>query len=676
MDEKLSEEKKEQKGKKLHDIITEDPAERRANLKKALKNFFGIMLFAGIIAAVIVVFSHFNVHYLKRYDIRAEMPVYEPDAVCSVYIYMCGSNLESRQGLAGKNINELLKADIPENVNVILQTGGTKKWNSHDISADKLQRYIVKDNQLRLVEEADDASMGSPDTLSGFLKWGTEAYPADRNFVVLWDHGGSSAEGVCYDEKYNFDYLDRSELKSAFSASGTDGKFDMVIFDACYMGCIEIADTVQDYFRYMIASQKIVPGGGLDYTGFINAVSGNNDVELGKIICDSFFSKYEENNANEDVQLSFYDLEGTDQMISALDSAGKNLIVSEKTQNGRFKIVNAAMNSIIGNANEEINVVDMQIFMDKAIGIDLTDHYDEITLTKNALLPYQIKGKNTECTGVSMYYPLCYDKEQVEEYLELCPINSYGKLIENVYKSVPDKPVSFENAGSVNEDGRFEVSFGEESEPYIFSLSRRLWRESEKNPGRFELVGTDAVENYDIRFRKKASAYVIDDDFDGDWYHLDSHFLLTSATARRATTSVTAPVNVNGEDFNLSFVRPNSGSKHIHSLGRLEKGSDENGLNTRDVRILQEGDRVSVYSANDETGGFITPQEEFEETTEGGDLGYLPLPAGKYRMQYIANDIYGNSIYSNYAICEISGEDGDRKVEVTRVIQSAPVSNY
>jgi hypothetical protein len=38
----------------------------------------------------------------------------------TLLIYMCGSNLETEQGLAGKNIDELLAADIPAGTKVIL----------------------------------------------------------------------------------------------------------------------------------------------------------------------------------------------------------------------------------------------------------------------------------------------------------------------------------------------------------------------------------------------------------------------------------------------------------------------------------------------------------------------------------------------------------------------------
>lgn len=47
-------------------------------------------------------------------------------AVC---IYMCGTDLESGQGSATLDLLEMLMADIPDNVKLMVMTGGTKKWN-------------------------------------------------------------------------------------------------------------------------------------------------------------------------------------------------------------------------------------------------------------------------------------------------------------------------------------------------------------------------------------------------------------------------------------------------------------------------------------------------------------------------------------------------------------------
>ena len=58
---------------------------------------------------------------------------------------MCGSNLETKQGLAGKNIDEILQADIGRDMNVVIETGGAQTWRSHGIDNSAIQRYEVKD---------------------------------------------------------------------------------------------------------------------------------------------------------------------------------------------------------------------------------------------------------------------------------------------------------------------------------------------------------------------------------------------------------------------------------------------------------------------------------------------------------------------------------------------------
>lgn len=158
---------------------------------------------------------------------------------------MCGSNLESKFGFATHNIDELLEADIPENTNVLIQTGGTSRWwSTQNIAADRLQRYAVRDHELVLLEELENASMGDADTFGSFLTWGTRTYPADRNILAFWDHGGTAADGICYDENFRYDCLDREELTEAFEAAALPRKLDLILFDTCYMGSLETAALV------------------------------------------------------------------------------------------------------------------------------------------------------------------------------------------------------------------------------------------------------------------------------------------------------------------------------------------------------------------------------------------------------------------------------------------------
>ena len=42
----------------------------------------------------------------------------------AIYWYLCGSDLESDGGFATGDLSELMEADLPENVTVVIETGG------------------------------------------------------------------------------------------------------------------------------------------------------------------------------------------------------------------------------------------------------------------------------------------------------------------------------------------------------------------------------------------------------------------------------------------------------------------------------------------------------------------------------------------------------------------------
>ena len=83
----------------------------------------------------------------------------------AVYWYICGSDLESNLKRASENIRELCSVQLPENVKVIIQTGGAKQWHFEGIPSDALGRYIYDSTGFHEIERLPDASMGSGETL-------------------------------------------------------------------------------------------------------------------------------------------------------------------------------------------------------------------------------------------------------------------------------------------------------------------------------------------------------------------------------------------------------------------------------------------------------------------------------------------------------------------------------
>ena len=48
----------------------------------------------------------------------------------AIYWYLCGSDLESGGGFASADLAEMMEVSLPENVKVVVQTGGSSQWQN------------------------------------------------------------------------------------------------------------------------------------------------------------------------------------------------------------------------------------------------------------------------------------------------------------------------------------------------------------------------------------------------------------------------------------------------------------------------------------------------------------------------------------------------------------------
>ena len=131
----------------------------------------------------------------------------EPNAEAgtwAIYWYLCGSDLESNGGFATSDLMEMMEVALPENVRVVIQTGGAKTWQNNVVDADILQRYVYDSEGLTLVDELPPASMGDAATLTDFLRYCKQNYPAEKTAVLFWNHGGGSVSGAAFDERYGY----------------------------------------------------------------------------------------------------------------------------------------------------------------------------------------------------------------------------------------------------------------------------------------------------------------------------------------------------------------------------------------------------------------------------------------------------------------------------------------
>lgn len=221
----------------------------------------------------------------------------------TVLVLMNGSDLESQYGEATDDLTEMIRADKSSRVNVLVETVGTKKWNGrYDISSRRSQRYRVTNSGLTLVDDSlGQLDTTVPATLSDFIRWGVENYPADRYILVLWDHGGGPVYGFGYDEFQSYSAtLTIDEMQTALKDGGVF--FDVIGMDCCLMSSVEVASALYDYCDYTLLSEDFEPGCGWEHSKWLSALANNPAIptpDLAKTLIDASVRYCEESRGSD-----------------------------------------------------------------------------------------------------------------------------------------------------------------------------------------------------------------------------------------------------------------------------------------------------------------------------------------------------------------------------------------
>ncbi len=301
------------------------------------------------------------------------------------------------------------------------------------VSSNVNQIYQIKDGGLScLVSNAGSDSMTNPDTLSGYIRWCAEHFPANRNELILWDHGGGSISGYGYDEKYpSSGSMSLSGINKALKSGGVT--FDFIGFDACLMATMENALMLTQYGDYLIASEETEPGGvGWYYTNWLTKLSKNTSMstlEIGRQIADDFVNVCNEKCRGQQTTLSVIDLaelEATrpDALTAFSQSTGKLI------QNKEYQTVSNARNQAREFARSVgIDQVDL-VHLAKNMG---TSEGQKLASVLQDAVKYNLTSSNmTNAYGIAIYFP--YKKissvdKMVRTYEEIGMDEEYTRCI-------------------------------------------------------------------------------------------------------------------------------------------------------------------------------------------------------------------------------------------------------
>jgi len=354
----------------------------------------------------------------------------------TVMVYMTGSDLETRGAAATTDMTEMLRSGMdPEKVQVIVATGGAKKWFS-EIPNDTVNYYQVSGDVPAMIEQYELSSMGDPATLAGFLDYGYKNFPAEKYALILWDHGGGPMEGVCYDELFNKDSLSLEELDQVLSGSPFSKyeKLEFIGFDACLMGSAETAALCEPYARYMIASEETESSGGWDYRFLGNLNRAGDGAEAGISIIDGYYQSYAE-DTDELVTLSCIDLSKISDLEQSVDGLFYYLdeIITPESFSGLSNNRRDARNFGRSTTGSEYDLVDVHSLVQQYQPTSEEAAKQVMEAVENAVI-YE-KSNLEDTHGLSLYYPY-YNKEYFEakwrdQYTRMGFSEGYRKYLED-----------------------------------------------------------------------------------------------------------------------------------------------------------------------------------------------------------------------------------------------------
>ncbi len=609
----------------------------------------------------------------------------------TIFVYLCGTDLESSgQGSATSDLQQMLSAEKSDNVKFVIQTGGTSQWINDYFSTEACERWVVQNGDMEKVDTVDLSNMGAAETLSGFLDWGVQNYPAAKMGLIFWDHGGGSISGVCVDELNEGDTLSLSEINEALSQSyqNMTDKFEFIGFDCCLMGTIETANMLATYARYFYGSQETEPGSGWDYTTYGTYLAQNpgaSGADLGKVIVDSFYDECASSSQEAGSTLTVVDLDKVDEFTVAFNDYAQNLYTAAQSNlSGVVRGINQADNFGGNNQSEGYtNMVDIGGIINNCSGY--ADGTEVLSALQNCIVYNKNGSDHTNASGLSIYYPLkVEDSKDLKTLSGICISPYYLSLVDMVAKGYSE--TGYNNDGLFSEDGEWTVEDGQSSisDDTYFNYADE---EGEKDSKLITFAAEPAVQDGNYKFQLDESglgyattvsaflslqiddenAYMIgetddveadwetgifSDKFDGYWLSLPNGTVLETFIVESTDeyTVYVCPINLNGKATNLRVRQYPDYSTVIEGAW---DGIGENGMASREVKQLAAGDQIEPrYMKLDDT----EDKGEAYTWAEGDSLTYNKLPEGTYLYSFCIEDAYGDTLITDPVVFTVDAE--------------------
>ena len=346
-------------------------------------------------------------------------PDHSADQSVVVMEYVVATDLESNRGFASVNIEQIRNASREgTGMTAVMQVGAAERMFTDGMEDGTCARYTVSDGKIEKVLDLDPATcMTEKESLTDFIRWTKKNYPADRYMLVLWDHGGGLTYGYGQDQlnrrEDNGRAMPTSEIAEAVKEGGV--QFDLIGFDTCLMQDIDLANSLEPYADYFLASEETESGLGWNYTLGFSELAKNPGIsteDFGTYMVASFDpynSVFKNGEQDTSSTLSLIDMTYVAPARKKLDLlyAEEKKAIGESPENyANISIAASGAYTFVGN--DQLDLVD---YLNRLSELDydndiLTeDQYKEITDAVKACVVVRNGNSAEGVNGVAFCFP-------------------------------------------------------------------------------------------------------------------------------------------------------------------------------------------------------------------------------------------------------------------------------
>lgn len=370
----------------------------------------------------------------------------------TIMIYMSGSNLESEGAIATADIKSIISDDIDlKNTNVLIYTGGTKKWHNF-VSADENAIYSLEDDGFEKKKSFKLSNLGDENTFISFLNFVTSNYQASKYDLVFWNHGLGAMGSVMDD--YTEDYLSIVEMGKALQKSsfGGDNKFETVIFRTCLNSTAEVASIFAPYANVMVASEEVTVGSNkTNVLNFINNIEKNDDAAM---VGERFVESYQRQMKRIDPYATFLstysilDLTKFDELESDLNDFFGSIDLKKNYANIAKIRGNLYQFGVSSSNCYDFDTVDLYQLIDSLKRYSSSDKAKEIFDDISQIVVKNWSTKD-DYKGLAIYFPFNAEYDIIDMHMNL-----YSKLdfCKNYYNFIKDFDTILSSPADFNYD--------------------------------------------------------------------------------------------------------------------------------------------------------------------------------------------------------------------------------